>query len=90
MITIDGTRVLYNPEFYVMRHFAHAIAPGARRIDTEGSWSGNAVAFANPDGSRVAVVRNPLAQPAALDLAVGAHRFHARLAPESLNTLVCS
>jgi glucosylceramidase len=90
MITIDGARVIYNPEFYVLRHFARAIAPGARRLETGGAGSGNAVAFVNPDGSRVAVIRNPLAEPVPLDLSVESHHFQALLAPESINTLVCS
>jgi glucosylceramidase len=88
MITIEGNRVIYNPEFHVMRHFSRFIAPGAYRLETEGAWSGNAVAFENPDGSQIAVVRNPLKTPAAFCLNLAGSRFQATLAPESINTWV--
>jgi len=88
MITIEGNRVIYNPEYHVMRHFSRFIAPGAYRLETEGAWSGNAVAFENPDGSRIAVVRNPLKTSAAFCLNLADSRFQATLAPESINTWV--
>jgi glucosylceramidase len=88
MICIDGNKVTYNPEFYVMWHFSHFIEPGAYRLETEGPWSGNALAFDNPDGSRVAVVRNPLKKAAPLCLEISGKRFQTTLEPESINTLV--
>ena len=70
MITIDPERgVVYNPEYYVMRHFARYIQPGAVRRGLCGPWTGNAVAFANPTGEQVIVVNNPFAEARTLTLA---------------------
>jgi glucosylceramidase len=88
MICIDGTKVTYNPEFHVMWHFAHFIEPGATRLETEGPWSANAVAFENPDGTRIAVVRNPLKKAATLCLDVDGNRYQATMEPEAIHTLV--
>jgi glucosylceramidase len=86
MITADpatGT-VTYNPEFYVMQHFAHAIVPGAVRLGVAGPWAGNAVAFRNPDGTTVVVVMNPFPTPRTLAL----NGTVAELAGHSFNTFV--
>lgn len=45
-----------NPEFYVMKHFSHFIKKGAVRIEAQGSWTGNTVAFRNPGGYTVIVL----------------------------------
>jgi glucosylceramidase len=60
MITInrETKEVKYNPEFYVMKHFAHSVMPGAKRIKADGSHQGNLIAFKNPDGSIVCVLGN--------------------------------
>jgi len=61
MITIDPDtgRVEYQPEFYVMKHFAHFVRPEAVALAVEGPWAANAVAFATPDSGILAVVANP-------------------------------
>ncbi len=71
MVTVDpaAQTVVYNPEFYVMQHFAHCVAPGAVRVGLSGAWSGNAVAFANPDGATVVVAANPFDAPKTLTIA---------------------
>jgi len=63
MITADPAtrRVAFNPEFYVMKHFARFIEPGATRLGLHGQWTGNAVAFENPDGSVALAIANPFA-----------------------------
>jgi glucosylceramidase len=90
MITVDPAkrRVMYNPEFYVMKHFARYIVPGARRLGLRGHLCSNAVAFENPDGSRVAVVSNPLSQ--AREWVVGDEHsaWRATLPTGSINTFV--
>jgi glucosylceramidase len=90
MITVDPEtqQMMYNPEFYVMKHFSHFVAPGAVRIETMGPWTGNAVAFENPDGSKVVVVANPFKEPRELCLAAGGTTHQFILEPESFNTMV--
>lgn len=90
MITIDPeTRaVTYNPEFYVMKHFAHFIRPGARRIVLGGPWTGNAVAFENPDASTVIVIKNPSAEAAGVRLQMAGTVEEFELPGRSISTLV--
>lgn len=65
MLTIDlaaGT-VVRNPEYFVMRHYASAVRPGAVRLGVAGRYSAQASAFENPDGSIAVVVQNALDRP---------------------------
>jgi glucosylceramidase len=87
MITVlpEWKMALFNPELYVMKHFSHFVDPGAVRLGLCGEWTGNALAFENPDGAVVLVVHNPFdkAQTLGFD-----GRFRAKLAPRSFNTFV--
>lgn len=62
MITADPKtgEVIYNPEFYVMKHFSSFIKPGAVRLETKGHWNSMASVFKNPDGELVILVQNAL------------------------------
>ncbi|WP_090094240.1 glycoside hydrolase family 30 protein [Clostridium uliginosum] len=62
MITInpETKEVVYEPEFYVMKHFSHFIKPGAKRIVTKGHWTSNSIVFENPNGEIVVVVGNAM------------------------------
>lgn len=58
-ITVHSTtnEVTYNPQYYLTKHFSHYIAPGARRIQTSGNY-GDKIAFQNPDGEIILIVKN--------------------------------
>lgn len=56
------------PAYYVFRHLAQYVEPGAVRVGTQG---GDALAFKNPDGSIVTVVHNSGGQAAQTTVAVG-------------------
>ncbi len=58
MINIKDGKAVYNPEFYVMKHFAHFVQPGAKYINTTGNWSSASVVFQNPNGQYVIVAAN--------------------------------
>lgn len=90
MITIDPAtrKVSYNPEYWVMKHFAHFVRPGARRLVLQGPLCSNAIAFANPNGQTVLVVNNPFDRPQTLAARVGDKAISATLEPMSYNTLV--
>lgn len=60
LITVENGHFLFNPEYYVMKHFSHFVKPGARYLDTFGEWAANTAAFRNPDGETVLVIMNPL------------------------------
>lgn len=90
MITVDPEtkEVIYNPEFYVMKHFSHFVTPGAVRIETLGSWTGNTVAFKNPDGSKVVVIANPFKDQRELCIEANNETYKFTLEPDSFHTFV--
>lgn len=90
MITVnpESKQVINNPEFYVMKHFSHFVETGAVRIETKGPWTGNTVAFENPDGSKVIVVSNPYKETREMCLADGDVTHQFMLEPESFNTII--
>jgi len=55
LIMVDGTTVKYTAAYYVFRHVAQFVEPGATVLKTTG---GNALAFKNPDGTVVVIVYN--------------------------------
>jgi glucosylceramidase len=57
LITVNGSNYTLTPYYYVFRHLANFVDPGAYRVDTSGSFS-DVLAFENPDGSVVAVLYN--------------------------------
>jgi glucosylceramidase len=60
LLTVDRKTetVIYNPEFYSMKHFSATVLPGARRIAVHGGPLQKVVAFQNPDGTRVLIILN--------------------------------
>lgn len=90
MITVDPQTKQYtfNPEYYVMKHFAYFIAPGSRRIGLQGAWTGKSVAFCNPDGEIVVVINNPFKEARRLNLNAGDQTLSFELEAESFNTIV--
>ncbi|NEG56063.1 glycoside hydrolase family 30 protein [Bifidobacterium platyrrhinorum] len=78
-----------NPEYYVMRHYAHFVRPGARVLDVEGRFSSMASAYENPDGTLAVVVQNALEREVEFSFADPSNAgraFTATLAPRSFST----
>jgi glucosylceramidase len=90
MITIDpeAKKAIYNPEFFLMKHFSHFIQPGAVRLGTSGHWSGSSLAFENPDGEIVVVVSNAMDRERNFSFKNKGEEFTVTLKPNSFNTLV--
>lgn len=90
MITIDkeNGKVIYNPEFYVMKHYSHFVKQGARRIGTKGHWTGTSVAFENPDGEIILIVGNGLNRTRNFTFNGEGREFSIHLSPYSFNTLI--
>src|SRR6478736_454107 len=55
LIVVDGTTIKYTAAYYVFRHLAEYVEPGATVLKVTG---GNALAFKNPDGQVVTVLYN--------------------------------
>ena len=92
MISINTSKATfkYNPEFYVMKHFAAFVEPGSQVLDLEGVWAANAIAFRKPDGRIVYVIHNPFATPSPVYLAGKTCTMRFVLDPGSLNTIITS
>jgi len=90
LISVDPERrtFRFNPDYYVMKHFAHFIALNAVRLDLSGEWSRNAVLFLNDDDSRVLVLQNPFPESRRIVLADGSRTLSLSLQPESIHTLI--
>ncbi len=88
MITVtDAGQVVFNPEFYVMRHLARFVRPGAIRLGLKGMWTGFALAFRNTDGSTALVIANPYEEPNTVYLDAGDETVSFTLPGKSFNTL---
>lgn len=84
-------KVTRNPEYYVMRHYAHYVKPGAQVLETTGHFNSMGKAFRNPDGQLVIVVQNALERELPFTFADpddASKSVHATLAPNSFNTFV--
>ncbi|WP_203640462.1 glycoside hydrolase family 30 protein [Levilactobacillus andaensis] len=93
MFSIDSKTqaVTRNPEYYVMRHYAHYVKPGAQVLETTGHFNSMGKAFRNPDGQLVVVVQNALERALPFTFADpedASKSVEATLAPNSFNTFV--
>lgn len=90
LLTIDrkSQSIVYNPEFYAMRHFSAVVLPGAHRIALGGGPFKGEVAFQNPDGSKVLVFVNDADQMVSVTLAVEAKSFQLDVPGQSMNTVI--
>jgi len=81
----SGTPTL-NPDFYLMKHLSHFVEVGAVRLETTGTCD-DAVAFRNPDGTLIVLVRNELAHPQSVQIAAGQSPVAVMLPPDSISTI---
>jgi glucosylceramidase len=70
LLVVDkgAKKLILTPTYYVFRHVAQYVEPGAKRLSVQG---GNALAFKNPDGSIVTTIYNSNNQASQTTLAVG-------------------
>ena len=92
LVTIDAapdgsTRYRYNHDFHVFKHLSHYVQPGARLLTTDGTLD-DALAFANPDGSTILILRNELAHPRIVSVAVAGTHIPVSMPPDSISTLI--
>lgn len=83
----DSGDAMYNPEFYVMKHLAGSVKPGARRLGLRGPWSAFALAFANPDGNTVVLAANPYREAQSMTLELDGGSYQCELPRRSINTI---
>jgi len=85
MISISNSgKLIYNPEYYLMKHLSHFIKPGAHLLKI---GDVNALSFVNPDGEIIILVENPLNETAVKTIRINDKQFNLSLKPESFNTV---
>jgi glucosylceramidase len=87
MITINSSskEVVYNPEFYLLKHFSYYIQPGAKKVKTEGNNS-ELLAFLNPDNSLILIVGNTEDAAKQKNIQIGKKALIVQIQPHSFNT----
>jgi glucosylceramidase len=83
--TVDKT-YRYNHDYYLLKHLTHFVEVGAKRLDSTGTCD-DALAFRNPDGTTVAVVRNELTSTQLIQVQIPGYALVIELPPDSLGTL---
>lgn len=83
----DKKTFRYTPEYYLMKHFSHYVLPGAFVLDL-GEDAEDAIAFLNPDGSKVLVLTNKEQGPETVSVKVGRRKYDFALPGLSVNTIV--
>ena len=102
LLKIDSQtkQIIYNPEFYSLKHFGHFVQPGAVRIGlsvtvgavrNEPQFLGqNFVAFRNPSGELILIFCNPNANVLPITLQAGVGTAKLDVPARSMNSVVLS
>lgn len=77
--------VIYTPQYYLTKHFSYYIKPGARRIKTDGNYE-DKIAFQNPDGEVVLVVKNSAGTHLNVAINVNGVKAKPAVPPHSVST----
>lgn len=90
MVTIDPDKQapIYNPDFYVMKHFSSPIKRGAVRLGAKGNFAADSLLFKNPDGSIVLEAFNPFKKVHSLSVALENDTYQFDLEPQSVNSII--
>lgn len=77
--------VSYTPQYYEFKHFSHYIDGGARRISASGSY-GDKIAFQNPDGENILLVKNSSSSDLSVVIDFNGKKIKPTLPAHSINT----
>ncbi|HEY8658578.1 MAG TPA: glycoside hydrolase family 30 beta sandwich domain-containing protein [Hanamia sp.] len=77
----------YNYEYYLMKHLSHFVKPGAKRLNTSGSFD-NLLAFVNPDKSVAVIVQNDSNEEKKVCIQLGDRMINPSLKPNTFNTFL--
>jgi glucosylceramidase len=76
----------YTHDYHLLKHLTHFVDLGARNLVTSGTCD-DAIAFVNPDGSIILLIRNELAHPQRVEIHVKTHAAMVELPADSIGTL---
>ena len=88
LVTVDPeTRTFeYTNDYYLLKHFSHYVMPGAVMLPTSGECD-DVLAFRNPDGDIIAVIRNNSDTDTPRIIKIGSASIRLMLKPESFSTI---
>jgi len=88
LVTVDTRTKTYkwNPDYYVMKHLSHFVDMRAKPMDATGTCD-DALAFRNPNGEVIALLRNELSQPQQVQVYLPQRTVLVELPPDSIGTL---
>jgi glucosylceramidase len=88
LVNVDDTTKTFrfNPDFYLMKHLSHFVDVGAKRLQTTGTCD-DALAFVNPEGRLVFLLRNELPGTRFVEIKAGGRSVVAQLAGDSISTV---
>jgi glucosylceramidase len=70
-----------------LKHVSHFVQPGARRLETDGTFD-NLLAFLNPDKSVAVILRNESSRERPIDITVAGKAIQGMMPADSFNTLL--
>ena len=76
----------YNHDYYLLKHLTHFVDVGATRVEITGTCD-DALAFLNPNGTLILLVRNELPHPQMVQVGVKDRAFIIELPPDSVGTI---
>jgi glucosylceramidase len=76
----------YTHDYYLFKHLTHFVDVGAHRIETSGTCD-DALAFCNPDGTLVLLLRNELDHSQRISVHIQQRNVALELPPDSIATL---
>lgn len=91
LVTVDEAAKThrFNHDYYVLKQLTHFVQVGAVRLDTSGTCD-DVLAFRNPDGKVVTLLRNPSPREQRVQLQIAGREMMVKLPPDSLSTLSVS
>ncbi len=89
MITIDPEtkKAVYNPDYYVMKHFSSVVPDGSLRLGMKGPWAADTVAFKTPKGGNAFIVFNPFRDIRRVTVETAGETYSFDMEPQSINSI---
>jgi len=87
-IDTQKKQIIYNPEFYALKHFSHFVPPGSYRVAATGSPVKNLSAFITPKRELVVVFSNDTDNDLPISLYANARMTTITAPAKSMNTVV--
>ncbi len=88
LVLVDPSTSTYRftPDYYLLKHLTHFVDVGSGFLPLTGTCD-NALAFRNPDGRVVLLLRNELPHAQFVQMQIGMEAFAVELAPDSISTV---